>query len=1128
MARPTTVLVLSQGTGGSFFGEALVGLSREITAVGGRMVLVQTLAPGTCPDDFLEWSAFSTPIAWAEVDGAVAITIAVGGTYLQHLRDAGKPVVVVCTQIDGFDAPVALPDNHHGTVAAVEHLIAHGHTRIGFVTNGNLTDAAERLAAYRVALEAHGLVADPALVFTAPEVCERGGAQAAQAVLAAPVLPSALMVATDAIAIGLMRGLTDAGLAIPRDIAVMGFDNIEAASYSTPALSSVRQRFDEVGALAGRLVLAQIRGEAVPFAAHHLPAAGIALRGSCGCAQDVTATRPHTAVPVPGPAARDELGELLRGALLTGNGSAGGPTPTAVLATAVEIESLLDAEDAVPAERLAALTASLHRIAPDANVLHRAVGVLTQYLRRSRASTGLTVDHLTPAAARVAAALWEMQAFSFRSQSTSFEASLDEQVAVDRGLLQVGGPDPRLLAWLAGTHVRVAALGLWEEGSSPGRLRLAGVYDPGGLLPGLLGTTTTAEHFPPTALVVAARSADRGLCVVLPIRTEDRDWGLLAIVGGIDAISDREIYHHWAAQLCASLESARLQDAVRDSEERYALAARATRDGQWEWNARTRALFLSDRSCALLGLEPDPDPLADRLSEWEGLIHPDDLLEFRRSLWEAADDPAVTVDCEFRTRIAGSYRWMLARAVGAPFTDGSVERVVGSLTDIHERRSLEQRLRENALHDSLTGLPNRRLFLDRLERSLALWNRSATPFAVIFLDLDGFKAVNDTYGHPVGDRVLAEVGFRLRDALRAVDTGARFGGDEFAILLHDAEPTDVMLVVQRVQASFARGLELDGREIDIRASLGVATSGVEYACAEDVLRDADAAMYQAKAAGRGAVCFFDATMHTRTIAQRRMQTEVERALEERQFEMHYQPIVNLTSGHTDRFEALVRWRHPKRGLLPPDEFLPFMAEAGLIVGLGHWIMDEACRQLAAWGPDVVSVSMNLSDREFWHEDLLAHLLAALARHHVTADRLTLEVTEGVIMRRPEAALRLMREMHDAGLRLHIDDFGTGYSSLETLHRFPVDAFKIDRSFIRGLATDGRSAELVSALVAVGTALGLAVVAEGVETVEQLAVLKEIGCATGQGFLFMPAVTGDEARRLLRRDLGAEGTEAVAV
>jgi EAL domain-containing protein (putative c-di-GMP-specific phosphodiesterase class I) len=244
--------------------------------------------------------------------------------------------------------------------------------------------------------------------------------------------------------------------------------------------------------------------------------------------------------------------------------------------------------------------------------------------------------------------------------------------------------------------------------------------------------------------------------------------------------------------------------------------------------------------------------------------------------------------------------------------------------------------------------------------------------------------------------------------------------------------------------------------------------------------------------------------------------------------MHYQPIVDLATGRTDRFEALVRWRHPERGLILPEEFLPLMGETRLIVGLGRWIIDEVCRQIAAWGPAVANVAVNVSDGEFWHGDLLATVLESLARHELTADRLTLEITEGVIMRRPDVALRLMHGMHDAGLTLHIDDFGTGYSSLETLHRFPVDAFKIDRSFIDDLATGTRRGQLVRAIIDMGKALGLAVVAEGVETSEQLAALQAMGCPTGQGFLFMPAVTGEQALDLLDRVLCPEQPDLEAL
>ncbi|HZL05476.1 MAG TPA: substrate-binding domain-containing protein, partial [Coriobacteriia bacterium] len=351
-------------------------------------------------------------------------------------------------------------------------------------------------------------------------------------------------------------------------IAVMAFDNIEAGSFSTPTLSSVKQRFDEVGALAGRLVLAQIRGEAVPYAPHSMPSAGLALRASCGCGPGESGGRPADLVlripTAPQPRVHTELSELLRDALLT-HSEAGGPTEDAVLTIAAEIEDLLNAEAAAPADRIKALMASLHRMAPDANVLHRTVSALTQYVERARTSPAPTVGRSPVAAARVAAALWGMQAFSFRGQATLFEALLDEQTAVDQGLLEASHSDPRLLGWLTGTHVRAGVLGLWEDGPSSGRVRVAGSYDPQGLLPDLLDTTITAEHFPPVSLVVAAAAADRGLCVVVPVCTKDRDWGLLAVVGEINTTSARVTYHHWAALLCASLEAQRLQEAVRKS-----------------------------------------------------------------------------------------------------------------------------------------------------------------------------------------------------------------------------------------------------------------------------------------------------------------------------------------------------------------------------------------------------------------------------------------------------------------------------------------------------------------------------------------------------------------------------------
>jgi diguanylate cyclase (GGDEF)-like protein/PAS domain S-box-containing protein len=1005
----------------------------------------------------------------------------------------------------------------------VEHLIGHGHTRIGFVGNLAQADVHDRYAGYLHAIQSHDLPVDPTLVFTAPNNDWGGGVQAAHDMLGSPDIPTAVMVATDRNAIGLMRTLADAGLAIPRDIAVVGFDNIEAAAFSTPTLSSVSQRFDEVGALAGRLVLAQIRGEAVSFTPHILPTAPIKLRGSCGCTTDVLGTgigRGDRSLDESPALLRDELQDTLCQSLLAGHRALDDPMRQAVMATVCEAERLLHKGSDATVSDIHRLTASLHDLDARPDVLRRVTGALIEYVQRGATTT--TRDRASETAVagpwQLTAALLQLQAGAFQEQAEATETALEEQFVLDAGKLNGGHSDPRHLDWLVGTHVRAGALALWEDGPSSGQLRIIGTYDPEGLLPGLRGAASTPEHFPPAPLIEAAETADRGVCIVVPVGTKNRDWGLLALVGQINTSSTLETYHHWVTQLCASFEEEELQEAVRDSEERYALAARATSDGLWEWNLQTWDFYMSERCCALLGLEPGHE--ADRLARWQALVHPEDVAQMRLGMRSAAIGKRETVNSEYRVRTAdGSYRWVLARALGVRSEEGPVERVVGSLSDIHERRSLEDQLRENALYDALTGLPNRRLFLIRLDQAIALWRRSRTPFAVIFLDLDGFKAINDSLGHQMGDRVLNEVGTRIGHELRAVDTGSRFGGDEFALLLHDVEPDDVLMVAQRVQEALSGVIDLDGHEFAIGASLGVATSAIEYASAEDVLRDADTPMYHSKEIHRGTVSVFDAKMHARAMHQLRLGTEVRWALQEDQFEVHYQPIVNFATGRADRFEALVRWRHPERGLLLPDEFLPFMADVGLIVELGHWIINEVCRQLAAWGPSVVNVAVNVSDREFWHSDLLTHVLDSLKRHNLTADRLTLEITEAVIMRRPKVALDLMREMHDEGLHLHIDDFGAADSSLDMLHRFPVDAFKIDRSFIGGLTTGDPNAELVRAIVAMGKALGLAVVAEGVETAEQLEFLQEVGCASGQGFLFMPAVSGDQAQDLLGRVLG---------
>jgi diguanylate cyclase (GGDEF)-like protein/PAS domain S-box-containing protein len=853
VSTPATVLVLTPSIGGFYFGELLTGIGREITAAGGRVVLVQTDAGEDGSAD-----ALASPVAWAHIDGAVAITSAVPAAYLQRLRDADKPVVLVSARMDGFAAPTAVPDNHGGTVAAVEHLIGHGHTRIGFVGNLAQPDVLDRYQAYLDALEANGLPVDPALLFRASDNEWDGGSAAAADVLASADPPTALMIATDRNAIGLMRTLTAAGWDIPRDLAVVGFDNIEAAEFSVPRLSSVNQRFDEVGALAGRLLLAALDGETVTCTPHVPPSAHVELRDSCGCGTEAAgAITQRTAADL-----RLALLDRLHASLRTGDSAADRRTCAALHDTVTKVDALLGCTDAPTVTQIHEITGALRGLATRPDLVRRITREVLGYLGDVGAPGTRVVDRpsgvgrLEP----LTTALWKLQAGALHRQAEITEAALEEQFRVDAALLGAGGSDPCRLGWLAGTHVRAGILALWEESAASGRLHIAGVYDADGVLADVAGLDSSPELFPPAVFVDAAHICEQLACIVVPVSSKGRDWGLLAVIGEVRTTSTLEPYRHWASQLSAYLEQQTLQEAVRANEERYALASQATNDGLWEWNLRNGDVFMSERCCALLGLEPQPE--ADRMAAWQARVHPDDAEGLRRSLQQVAIGQAHTATAHFRgLGTDGTYRWVLCTAIGVASPGGPVARVVGSLSDIHEQRCLEDQLRQNALHDALTGLPNRRLFLSQLDHAIELWRRSQTPFAVIFLDLDRFKVVNDSLGHAAGDRVLNEIATRISGEVRAVDIGARFGGDEFAILLHDIEGNAILEIARRVQMSLAQPIELrGGQSVTLGASLGIATSASNYTDAEQVLQDADTAMYHSKDSARGSVSLFDPAM----------------------------------------------------------------------------------------------------------------------------------------------------------------------------------------------------------------------------------------------------------------------------
>jgi diguanylate cyclase (GGDEF)-like protein len=436
-------------------------------------------------------------------------------------------------------------------------------------------------------------------------------------------------------------------------------------------------------------------------------------------------------------------------------------------------------------------------------------------------------------------------------------------------------------------------------------------------------------------------------------------------------------------------------------------------------------------------------------------------------------------------------------------------------------RRLEQ-LTKQAFRDSLTGLPNRALFMDRLTHGLTRARRRHEHLAVLFLDLDRFKVVNDTLGHAVGDQVLLEVSNRLSAALRPGDTVARLGGDEFGLLLEnvaDAETAEA--VALRIEAELSKSLQFEWREIFITASIGIALSSARLGMPEEILRDADLAMYHAKAKGKGKARheIFDSSMSAPALDRMDLEMDLRSAMSRHEFRLHYQPILRLDTGRITEVEALIRWQHANRGLLQPDSFIGLTEETGLIVPIGQWVLIEACRQARVWQLEFPStpplvMSVNLSAKQFQNPSLVQEVTQALTESGLDAASLKLEITESVVMQDAPATLAKLKELKDLGIRLAIDDFGTGYSSLGYLKNFPVDTLKIDRSFVKGLSKDGNDSAIVRAVVTVAKSLNMDVTAEGVETEQQRLELKALGCDRGQGFLFARPADAEHVTPLL--------------
>lgn len=441
--------------------------------------------------------------------------------------------------------------------------------------------------------------------------------------------------------------------------------------------------------------------------------------------------------------------------------------------------------------------------------------------------------------------------------------------------------------------------------------------------------------------------------------------------------------------------------------------------------------------------------------------------------------------------------------------------------ELSERKRIEEKLAYTALHDPLTNLPNRVLFLNRLSHAMELAKRNKNyTFAVFFIDIDRFKVVNDSLGHNVGDLLLVESALRLLACVRSVDTVARLGGDEFVILLEElANPSDYIPVAKRIQQNLASPSSLEGHKVFVSVSMGIVLNHARYERSDDIMRDADIAMYSAKKHGRNRFEVFDPSMLNGVMTRLELETDLRKALENQEFIVFYQPILDIVNHQIVGFEALVRWQHPTRGLTQPADFIPTAEEIGLIVPIGYWVLDEACRQIRDWQNQFptdppLTINVNLSTRQCAQTDLVQKICNILKKNNLTPGSLKLELTESLIMEDSAATSAILSELREKGIQVQIDDFGTGYSSLSHLHKLPIDTLKIDRTFISQLENGGTGLEIIRTILALAHGLGLKVIAEGVETEDQLSKLQSLNCEYVQGFLFAKPVNSLEASILL--------------
>ena len=592
---------------------------------------------------------------------------------------------------------------------------------------------------------------------------------------------------------------------------------------------------------------------------------------------------------------------------------------------------------------------------------------------------------------------------------------------------------------------------------------------------------------------------------------------LLSPVIAIIYVTYKTYLRNIESSIAQATEAKRHAELLEASEERFRSAfdyasigmALVSEEGRWLQVNRALSQLLGYSEGELL------------TTDIQTLMHPEDLGDLLIQQARVMEGKTLRFETEKRyVHKAGHEVWTLSSVSPVRDPETNRLRLIFQIQDITDRKRAESQLVHDAFHDALTGLPNRSLFVDHLKLAIARSARHKDVFSVLFLDFDRFKVVNDSLGHLVGDQLLIAMARRAEKCLRPGDTIARLGGDEFTILLEGLKSQDEAIhIAERIQRDLTVPFEVQGHKVFTSASIGIAPSTIGYSRPEDVLRDADTAMYSAKA--RGGCCYdvFDKTMHARAMEMLEMQNDLRQAIARNEFAVFYQPIVSLDTFHIQGFEALVRWKHPRYGLISPDRFIPMAEETGLIISIGEWVLRTACAQAKQWQEqyardELITMSVNISRKQLDREDLVSQIKAVLDETNLDPRTLKLEITESAVMQNLAASSEILRQIRMLGVSLSIDDFGTGYSSLSTLHQFPISTLKIDSSFVSRMTSGNENTEIINTIMSLARNLTMDVIAEGVETLDQVTKLRSLGCEAGQGYFFSRPLPVEDAGALL--------------